>query len=161
FDSTGEGLLAATYLGGTGNDAVASIAVRPDQPGKVYIAGTTRSDDFPLQDPYEGHPTAAGTATTLGFETDNAFVSLVDFNQTGADQLAASTYFGGGRGDEATDIALDEDGRVYVVGQTNSLDLPTAAPLIPEWQTGPLIRTAFPSYAHDHFIAEFDAALTA
>ncbi len=45
LNATGSALLYATYLGGTGGDAGADIALDPS--GNVYIAGHTLSSDFP------------------------------------------------------------------------------------------------------------------
>src|SRR5262249_31485175 len=105
-----------------------------------------------------GRPIAS--STQLGFEDEDAFVALVDFNQEGANQLAASTYFGGNRGDIATDITLDAAGQVYVVGETNSTNLPIVAPLLAQWSAGPLIQQGTAIYARDHFVAKFDTTLS-
>ena len=47
FDSTGTNLLYSTYLGGSGDDKVNGIAVRPDD-GAVAVTGFTDSANFPL-----------------------------------------------------------------------------------------------------------------
>lgn len=41
-----------------------------------------------------------------------------------AASLDYSTYFGGSLADEATDVAIGPEGTLYVVGVTNSSDLP-------------------------------------
>ncbi len=156
FDPTATGIIGATYLGGSREEVVSAIAVRPDRPGRVYVGGTTFSDDFPLRNPFQEHP-ADGTGANDAAQ--NAFVALVDFNQQNAEQLVAATYFGGSRGDLVTDIELDFAGQVYVAGQTNSVDLPTVAPGIASWGAGPLIVTGVPIFAQDHFVAKFDSTL--
>ena len=45
LNPTGTGLVYSTYLGGSGNDEVASIAV--DTSGNAYVTGYTYSSDFP------------------------------------------------------------------------------------------------------------------
>jgi photosystem II stability/assembly factor-like uncharacterized protein len=44
FDAAGKNLLFSTYIGGSGNDGVGGIALRPD--GSVLIAGETSSQNF-------------------------------------------------------------------------------------------------------------------
>ena len=43
--------------------------------------------------------------------------------------LSYSTYLGGGNDDEADDVAVDSAGSIYVIGETQSTNFPTAAPL--------------------------------
>ncbi len=59
---TGSSLVYSTYLGGSGADYGASIAV--DTAGSAYLTGFTGSSDFPLQNPFQ--PTYGG-GTTDGF----------------------------------------------------------------------------------------------
>ena len=54
LDPTATGFLAATYLGGSSFiDFAGGLAVNPDQPGVVYLAGATASPDFPLKNPFQ------------------------------------------------------------------------------------------------------------
>jgi Beta-propeller repeat/Domain of unknown function DUF11 len=119
FDPTGATLLFSTYLGGTGTDSSAGIAV--DAAGNSYVAGTTTSGDFPTS-------TTAFQTTPLGPGT-HAFVSELD--ATGA-TLKYSTYLSGSAtvagtpNDTAKGMTLDNKGFVYVIGITNSTNFPTA-----------------------------------
>ncbi len=63
-------LLASTYLGGSGEDYVLSMAI--DQNGNVYAAGYAESDDF---------PTTPGAFQTTG--EDSAFVSKISGDLSG------------------------------------------------------------------------------
>src|SRR6266571_957602 len=110
----GTALLYATYLGGTGRDEAAHLALSTS--GQVYLAGSTFSSDFP---------------TTLGAYNpaivgggSNIFVSRLDL---GTGTLVFSTYLGGGLDDSVTDVALDTAGNAIVVGATDSQDFPTTA----------------------------------
>ena len=45
FDSTGQNLIYLTYLGGSADDAIYSIAV--DAAGDAFVTGFTQSTNFP------------------------------------------------------------------------------------------------------------------
>lgn len=106
-------LVYGTYLGGSANDSVHSIAVDPA--GRVLLLGTTLSDDFPT--------TAGAYQRTLGGGAD-VFVTLV--NETGA-ALLASTYVGGSADETAGGIGMDADGQPTLSGSTLSPNFPTTA----------------------------------
>jgi hypothetical protein len=112
MDSLGTRVVYSTYVGGEGSDQSSSIAVGAD--GTAYIAGFTYSGRFPLQNPV--------VSTTHGGQ--EAFAAAV--GPTGA-SLVWSTYLGGAADDQATGIAVDAAGGVYVVGATFSSDFPTTS----------------------------------
>ncbi len=51
FSCQGQRLLYSTYLGGNNDDVGKGIAV--DTQGSAYIGGTTLSDNFPIENPYQ------------------------------------------------------------------------------------------------------------
>jgi hypothetical protein len=106
FGTSGE-LIWGTYLGGTGQDRGQAIAV--DNSGNSYVAGFSRSADFP------GAPQACANDV-------DAFV--VSLNPTGS-ALLNSLCLGGNGEDIANAIALDPQGNVYVAGTSSSTNLPT------------------------------------
>jgi hypothetical protein len=110
---SGSALAYATYLGGSGDDRGAAIAV--DAVGSAYVTGWTTSSDFPTAMPFDA---------SLSGPTD-AFVAKL--TSTGS-ALVYATYLGGGSGDSGHAIAVDAAGSAYVTGYTESSDLPTAAP---------------------------------
>ena len=105
-------LLYSTYLGGSGDDQPAGIAVDPS--GNVYIAGSTDSSDFPLSN-----------LGSLPAGIDHAFVAKID--ATGSNLIYAD-YLGGSGGDYGYAIALDGSNSVYVTGSTASSDFPMVNP---------------------------------
>jgi uncharacterized repeat protein (TIGR01451 family) len=120
----------SAYIGGSIEERGTGIAV--DGNGNAYVAGWTRSDDFPTTsnafDPtFNSYP----GCTDSGVEVD-AFVAKLDSTGT----LTYATYLGGsyyavpGLGnlcgdDDASAIAVDAQGVVYVTGYTLSEDFPT------------------------------------
>ncbi len=107
----GDTILHSTYIGGAnGNDQAEELAVADD--GSVVLVGSTDSDDFPTESPYQA---------TLAGEKD-AFICKLD--PTGA-LLSFSTYMGGSASDYATGIELDGSNRPVVAGYTKSADFPT------------------------------------
>jgi hypothetical protein len=109
LNPTGTALLYATYIGGSGDDRAAAIAVNSS--GQAYVTGSTASPNFPLLLPLR---------TTLG-GAKTAFV--LKLNATG-NQLLYSTYLGGTNYDLGTAIAVDAGGSAYVAGDTLSTNFP-------------------------------------
>ncbi len=115
FTATGSALAYSTYIGGSNNDQASSIVL--DATNNAYVAGQTRSVNFPTVAPYQA--AIAGGA--------DAFVTKV--NASGS-ALAYSSYLGGGTGDDlGFGVAVDGDGNMYVMGNTASTDFPTVSPL--------------------------------
>jgi len=115
FDPDGTTLVYSTYLGGSGMDSGAGIAV--DSSGDAYVAGTTSSTDFPITET----PAINAYQGSLN-GTSNAFVT--ELNPTGSG-LIYSTYLGGSGTDSGAGIAVDANDNIYVTGQTTSSDFPT------------------------------------
>ncbi|MBI4523260.1 MAG: SBBP repeat-containing protein [Deltaproteobacteria bacterium] len=109
----GSGLVYSTYLGGSAFDQGNGIAV--DASGNAYVAGTTRSANFPTENPIQ---------SSLG---GNADVILAKLNAAGS-ALDYSTYLGGSGEDFGNGIALDASGNAYVTGSTGSSDFPVLRP---------------------------------
>ena len=110
INAAGTGYVYATYLGGGGDDNAFAIAV--DSSGSAYVAGTTRSADFPV--------TQTALQTTLKF--GDAFLTKLT---SGGSALAYSTYIGGDDIDFALGLTIDAAGNAYVTGNTISHNFPT------------------------------------
>ena len=109
INSAGTALLFSHLYGGSADDYSRGISRGPD--GSVTIAGQTDSPDFPtttnaVQSGY------IPVASPLGPQTD-AFVLMV--NSNGA-AVQYATYLGGPGNDNATSVAVDTNGDIYVAG---------------------------------------------
>jgi hypothetical protein len=99
-----------TFLKGNSVEAGQGIAV--DEWGNVFVTGRTYSLDF---------PTTSGVLDSVhGGESD---IFVVKFDPSGS-TLEYSTLLGGEKEDTGHDIALDDFGSTYIVGTTNSGDIP-------------------------------------
>jgi hypothetical protein len=101
-------VIFSSYIGGPADDFGTAIAV--DGGGSAYVAGYTQSTT--------GLPVTAPLDTTPNGGIWNAFA--VKVGPTGA--LGYGTYLGGSVDDFAFGIAADASGRVYIAGNTTSLD---------------------------------------
>ena len=102
----------ATYLGGTGDDECATVAIGTG--GQVFLAGTTTSADlaasFDVLGPTNQDQTVPGGGTDLFLVYINPNNSLVH----------NFTYYGGTEDEEARDIAVSSTNDVVVTGWTKS-----------------------------------------
>lgn len=119
----GDALVYSTYLGGTGGETGRDIAV--DGSGRVLVAGTTSSGDFPVLNAHQSQ--------FAGGQGDSFCTML---SSTG-NSLVYSTYLGGA-GDEAGEgVFSDQDGNGYYCGQTGSPGFPVQDPFQGVYGGGP------------------------
>jgi hypothetical protein len=114
-------LVFSTYLGGSEDDGIESVAV--DSSGNIYVVGGTASANFSLQNPFQptGNPNVCGTSPNTS-PCGIGFISK--FNPSGS-ALIYSTYFGGtGSEEQARSVVVDANENVYVAGTTTSSDFP-------------------------------------
>jgi len=131
FNATGTGLIGSTYFGGSGDDGVnvstdwltlsglkhnygddARSEVIVDNQGNVYVAASTRSNDFPTQ---------FATQASLQGGQDAVVFKLSPNLST----LLWSTYLGGSGDDAAYVLALDRNQtHLYVSGGTTNSNFP-------------------------------------
>jgi hypothetical protein len=114
--SGGASLPALTYLGGGRDDACTALEL--DSAGNIYVTGTTTSSDFPLAG--NSVQTSLHLSTTNTVFQPDTFVAEISLT----DGLLYSTYFGGTGADTPRSIGLDRSGNMYVMGTTDSTDLP-------------------------------------
>jgi ankyrin repeat protein len=113
----GDKVIYSTFLGGSGADICGKIAV--DAEGSAYVVGSTSSKDFPVT------PGAFQTTCKGGDDgTGHADVFIAKLSPDGS-RLVYSTYISGSGVDFYSDLALEADGSVCLVGSTTSLDFRT------------------------------------
>lgn len=113
FDPQLTNLLAATYLGGSREDAVMAMVINPAN-GRIYVTGYTASTNFPVVNAL--YPAYRGGS-------NDAFVAALNSNLTA---LTVSTYLGGTNIDAAYALALSAGSAhdVFVSGLTSSTNFP-------------------------------------
>src|SRR6202795_3067534 len=111
--ASGSSIIYSSYLGGNGFDQAHAIAV--DAGGDAFLTGQTNSTVFPTVAPFQAN-LGAPSAT-------NAWVAEVKV-VSGSPQVQFATYLGGTIFDQASGIAVDASGDVYVDGFTQSPDFP-------------------------------------
>lgn len=137
-------LVYASFLGGAGSgdgrNMGYSIAVAD---GKAYLAGNTDTTLFPV--------TTGSYAPSFEGSTD-LFVSIVNPQGNGEDDLVYSTFLGGSSSEclggcnntnGRRGIALDTTGRIWLTGYTASTDFPTTTGAFQEAHSGGDSREGF------------------
>ncbi len=120
LDANGQ-LVYSTYLGGSGFDE--GVVIKVDDTGAAYVGGTTGSIDFP----------SVNAALNRGGRNDGFITKL----SPSGSQIVYSTYIGGTDNDSVTDLALDAQKNVYIVGNiapalgVPANDFPTVNPIQP------------------------------
>jgi uncharacterized protein (TIGR03437 family) len=109
INPAGDAVVFGAWIGGNGSDSASAISV--DAGGNVYLAGTTSSLDFPLQNPLQ--------ATRSG--SSDVFAAKID---SSGSALLYSTYIGGTGTESAPGLAVDGNGNLYLSGTTDSIDFP-------------------------------------
>lgn len=123
LNETGNKLLFSTYYGGMGGDTATALAL--DNSGNPFLTGYTDSSDLPVKAAFGHHFHRAGcNYEGRKYLCPDAFAPAFDAGGT----LRWSTYLGGSRGDYGRDIGLLPDGRVVIVGNTQSNDFPVVQP---------------------------------
>jgi hypothetical protein len=102
-----DSLVYSTFLGGAGLDYGTDIAV--DSSGRVFVAGGTLSNDFPVQ---------CGLANAPSWD---GFVTMLEW---GGSSIMFSTHLGADSYDQINAIAVDASGTAHVTGSTYSSNFP-------------------------------------
>ncbi len=110
----GAGLIYSTFLGGTGNDELWSVAIGPDS--HAYFGGVTTSRDLIVVEPFQE-----------AYGGGNRDIMLAKLPSGGA-AWDFVTYLGGTAEDYARAIAVDQEGFLYITGFSFSGNYPRRNP---------------------------------
>ena len=102
-------MIWSTFLGGNDADAIYSLDFDPN--GDIYVAGGTRSDDFP-------HTTDVVQTVNKGGRAEG-FITHISKN---GNAILQSTFYGSPEYDQVYFVRTDKSGKVYAFGQTEALD---------------------------------------
>lgn len=167
FNSTGTSRLYSTYIGGSSNELLSSLYCTPQN--ELIAVLTTSSTNFPTtQNAYDQSFNGGVATTAIDGSIDypnGSDIVVLKFNSSGS-ALIGSTYFGGSGNDglnlssttlfnygddTRSDIAVDEQGNIYIVSTTASTNIPGTA------------GTAQPSIGggtYDGVVAKFNSNLS-
>jgi beta-propeller repeat-containing protein len=121
-NANGTALIYSTFLGGGNFEWGRGIAV--DAAGNAYVAGQTKSSDFPTTAGAFDRTFNVDTCPRCGIDQYDAFVAKLNASGSG---LVYSTFLGGFDLDDALAIAIDGSGNAYIGGETGSSTFPTTA----------------------------------
>jgi hypothetical protein len=105
-------LVAATYVGGSGNEEIEGIGIAPN--GDILFAGFTNSTDLPL----------VGASLRSTVAATDGYFGRIPSTLAGATLL---TYFGGSSDDSFRALSVSDTGDVGLAGVTGSADYPQNA----------------------------------
>lgn len=131
------GITYGSYLGGSDTEHGCGVSV--DQLCALFIAGDTKSIDFPVR---------VGSYDLTHNGDVDTFCTKVD--ATGG-LLVYSTYIGGSLGDFGHGVIVGNDGAAYITGGTKSIDYPVTPGAFDTTQNG----------QGDCFVTKLNAAGTA
>lgn len=167
YDTTGSFMVWSTYLGGTAAEMPHSLIV--DENDQLHVLGTTGSSNFPTTAGAHDNSFAGGTAFTptgLGLSYPAGSDMVVAKLSANGSQLLGSTYLGGSGNDGLNsgsglkfnyadevrgEVLLDAQGNIWVVGCTQSTNMPV---------TAGAAQAAFAGGSHDGFVARYNPGLT-
>jgi hypothetical protein len=136
FNSDLTSLISSTYLGGTGEDN--GFAITLDSSDNIYVAGFTKSSDFPMPGTYYQNTNQGGEYDIIIAKLSNDLTTLI-----------ASTYLGGSGADHTMTMLIDGTD-LYLAGDTDSGNFPTTSGTIKTTKEGTV----------DGFIAKLNLSLS-
>jgi hypothetical protein len=124
-------LTYSAFLGGTGADI--AVAVARDSKNNIYLGGETFSFDLPFGQISYNFIYVDGS--------ELAFIMELNPSLPAANVLVYTTFYGGATMQTLTGLAVDNSGKAYITGLTNSVSLPVSATNLPYQTT---LDAAFP-----------------
>lgn len=154
-NSSGNGLVYATFLGGGSSDFAHDIAV--DSASSAYVIGLTYSSNFPTTQGAFDTNYNGGTCRIDNNEYSCPDAFVVKLNATGTG-LVYATFIGGSDYDSGIGIAIDGSGNAYVTGHTKSDNFPTTAAAFDTSYNGGAEWPIFGYSYGDAFVAKLNSA---
>lgn len=124
ISADGTSLVGSTYLGGSANDGLNVMQNNLGDPmrgeiilgnsGNILVSAVTRSTDIPLVNAFQ---------TSNGGQQDAWMIEIDNL----CENLLWSTYLGGSQQDAAFALRMNNAGKVYTCGVTNSAGLPASS----------------------------------
>jgi uncharacterized repeat protein (TIGR01451 family) len=119
-------VIYTTFIGGSGGiGADTSIGLGVDSGGNAYVVGNTSSPDFPTSGTnvlgYQTVPETKGSQCA-SITCTSVFVTVLNAVGSGFNY---SSYLSGNGDDQASGMAIDSSGDVFVTGTTTSNDVPS------------------------------------
>jgi len=120
INAAGTAIVYSTYLGG--NDADYAFGLAVDSTGSAYVAGLTKSVNFPVtagvfQPSFGGYPSPCDD-----WVCGDAFITKLNANGSA---LSYSSYLGGSGNEHPEGLVVDAQGNAYLAGDTGSANFPT------------------------------------
>src|SRR5205807_2002714 len=144
-------LAYSTYLGGSGGDQGAGIAVDTD--GNAYVMGTTSSTNFPTTAAaFQPGINEGLCSNTYTKPVQCSHVFVTKLNPAGS-ALVYSTYLGGSGPEVGSGIAVDASGNAYVTGQTEGPGSTNNLPATPG-----AFQSAYAGGVYDAFVTKLNPA---
>jgi len=158
LNEAGSDLVGSTYIGGSGSDGASNFSafgfngsifrgeIVLDQNDYIYVASMSQSSDFPI---------TAGVIQT-GFNNVNstwgqAQDAVVLKLNPDLSTMVWSTYLGGEGSDQVKGLRIDRNDDVYVVGTTDSNNIPKApGGLMPDYPGGRSAAFITPQFLRRH-----------
>ncbi|MFW3146213.1 MAG: hypothetical protein ACMUIE_05330 [Thermoplasmatota archaeon] len=109
FNVSADSMDFSTYVGAGGYGSGIEVAAN----GSVHVAGQSASNSFPT--------TSGAYDTSRNGQEDGVYFRL----DASGSSLTYSTFIGGGAWDSLSDVDLDPDGSVYLIGRSRSTGFPT------------------------------------
>ena len=126
YNSTGTGLVYATYIGGSGEDYPHSIVT--DFNEQLYIYGSSNSNNYPVTQNAFQQNNGGGTDIIVTVLNDDGteLVGSGYFGGNDTDGLNSSQLNSNYGDDFRGEIVLDAQNNIYVVSSTSSIDFPVS-----------------------------------
>ncbi len=134
MDPNVNGLVFASYLGGSDDDAAYVLSLDPV--GNIYVAGGTASGDFP-----------GNKSGTLGASKPGGIDGFLAVVSNSGNSIIRSTYLGTNGIDQVYGVQFDNNGFPYIMGQTTG-----------NW---PVINAVYSNAGAKQFISKLQPDLSA